>query len=197
MDLFIPPSPAAGVDRFGRQFKNWREWNNAKDFLKNLDIEFNPKNLFCVQPDPPDVVYEEIRLEIKEIMDEGRKRHDEVKDEIAKHGRTLPYVSNPQRLLFDLLPLDAAYLILKNLDSYELTQKYKSSFKANTDLLFYINKKYHHFDDGEMPSPAIFEKYGWRSISCIVRSDVSIIFHTSTNAPPLLKDRVGKYFETS
>ena len=140
MDLFIPPSPAAGVDRFGRQFKNWREWNNAKDFLKNLDIEFNPKNLFCVQPDPPDVVYEEIRLEIKEIMDEGRKRHDEVKDEIAKHGRTLPYVSNPQRLLFDLLPLDAANLILKNLDSYELTQKYKSPFKANTDLLFYINK---------------------------------------------------------
>lgn len=196
MDLFIPAPPAVGVDRFGREFKNWREWNNAKDFLKNLAIEFNPTNLFCVRPDPPDVVYGEIRLEIKEIMDEGRRRHDEVKEEIAKHGQTLPYASNPQGLIFDLQPLDVAKLIVKNLDSYDSKEKYKDSFKEKTDILFYINIKYHHFDEGEMPSSAIFEKYGWRSICCVVRSDVSIIFHASANAPTLLRDRTSKYFET-
>ena len=199
MDYFIPEGPAAGVDRFGRNFKSWREWNNAQDFLRNLNIEFNQDSLFCIASDRPDVIYGKIQFEIKEIMDEGRKRHDEVKKEIATHGRTLPFVPNPNKLLFDIFPADAADLVRKNLELYDTEEKYNNkynrNFKSETDILFYINKRHHFFDDGEMPSPIIFEKYGWRSISCVIGSAVSIIFYAGAHAPALLKDRANKYFE--
>ena len=198
MDFFIPEAPVAGIDRFGRKFKNWREWKNTKDFLENLDEYLDIEKLFCTREDPPDVVYEDLRFEVKEILDEGRKRHDEVKREIGKHGHTLPFVSNPDRIIFDLRPKDAADLVIKKLELYESKKaKYSPTLKCNIDILFYINKKHHFFADDDFPNTEIFAKFGWRSVSCVIGSNVSIIFHANANAPVFLQDRAGRYFEKS
>ena len=117
MEFFVPEPPTPGIDRFGQKFKSWREWNNAKDFLFNIDSGLNLEALFCSKEDPPDVIFEDLRIEVKEIMDKGRKRHDEVKLEIAKYGHTLPFVSNPTGIMIYLNPEDAANLVVSELSS--------------------------------------------------------------------------------
>ncbi len=190
MKKFIPEGPTEGVDRFGRKFKNWREWNNTKDFLSNLPIKVDYSDIFCVDPDPPDTVYKGARFEVKEIMDEGRRRHDEVKKEIAKYGRTLPFVSNPNGLFYDICPNDAANMAIKELEKYE--NKYKE--KSQIDFLFYINKKHHFFLEGELNKNPIFENFGWRSVSCVIGSGTSIVFYASPEAPDFLKLCAEQYF---
>lgn len=59
-------------------------------------------------------------------------------------------------------------------------------------MLFYVNKLAHWFDDGPMPDPAQFAEYGWRSVSALVESGVSLVFYASTGAPKFLQDNCGR-----
>lgn len=185
-----PPNKELGDDLFARQFKPWREWHNAVHFLTNLHIGVNDAQVFCSPQDPPDVIYQDAAFEIKEIMDEGRRRHDEVKQ--ARQKALLK--DKPQdftlRPVIDLLPIDAGWLVLKQLDA--LAERYQEDVKARTDMLFYVNKLAHWFDDGPMPEPEQFAKYGWRSVSAVVASDVSLVFYASFDAPQFLQDNCGQ-----
>lgn len=184
-----PPERELGDDLFSRRFKNWREWHNTVNFLTNLHIGVDDAQVFCSPKDPPDVLFQGAAFEIKEIMDEGRRRHDEVKQ---AHQKSMQ--KNKQdftlRSVIDLLPADAGRLVTDQLDA--LTERYMSDMKTRTDVLFYINKLDHWFDDGPMPSADLFEHYGWRSVSVVIASDVSIVFHADNAAPQFLQDNVGK-----
>lgn len=79
---------------------------------------------------------------------------------------------------------------MDQLDS--LTERYLADVKDRTDVLFYINKKDHWFDDGSMPRAELFERYGWRSVSVVIKSRVSIVFQAAKSAPQFLQDNVGK-----
>ena len=52
---YVPTPPAIEDDCFARSFKNWREWRNAVDFIKNLDVEFDESEVLSLVVDPPDV----------------------------------------------------------------------------------------------------------------------------------------------
>ena len=185
-----PPSKELGDDLFSRQFKPWREWQNAVHFLTNLHIGINDAQVFCSPKDPPDVIYQDAAFEIKEIMDEGRRRHDESKQARQKSLKKTRPEDFRRRFVTDLLPVDAGLLALEKLDA--LAERYEADVKACTDMLFYINKRDHWFDDGPMPTSEQFAKYGWRSVSAVVASDVSLVFYASADAPKFLQDNCSQ-----
>lgn len=185
-----PPERELGDDLFSGRFKNWREWQNTVDFLTNLHIGVDNSQVFCSPKDPPDVLFQSAAFEIKEIMDSGRRRHDEIKRALRKSVQENKKQDWTLRPVIDLLPADAGRLVMEQLDT--LAPRYLASVKNQMDLLFYINKLEHWFDDGPMPSSELFEHYGWRSVSVLISSNVSIVFHTDNSAPQFLQDNVGK-----
>lgn len=185
-----PPEPELGDDRFSRKFKPWREWQNTVDFLTNLHIGVDDGQVFCSPQDPPDVLYKGAAFEIKEIMDKGRRRHDEVKQARQRSLKCKDRDNFARRPIIDLLPVDVGELIMVQLGL--LNERYRADVKASTDMLFYINKLNHWFDDGPMPSATLFEYYGWRSVSAVIGSNVSIVFQACNSAPQFLQDNLSK-----
>jgi len=185
-----PPAQELGEDPFSRQFKPWREWHNAVHFLTNLHIGMDDAQVFCSPLDPPDVIYQDAAFEIKEIMDEGRRRHDEVKQARQQALQKAKPQDFTLRPVIDLLPADAGRLVLEQLDA--LAERYQAEVKGRTDMLFYINKQNHWFDSGPMPDPALFAKYGWRSVSAVIAGNESLVFYASSDAPKFLQDNCGQ-----
>jgi len=185
-----PPDPELGDALFSRKFKHWREWHNAVGFLTNLHIGMDEAQVFCNPQDPPDVLYQGVAFEIKEIMDEGRRRHDEVKQARKNALQHKDRANFTQASVIALLPEDAGRLIVAQLEG--MAGRYHASVKSRTDLLFYVNKLEHWFDDGPMPSANLFEPYGWRSVSALIASGVSIVFYANASAPRFLQDNLGK-----
>lgn len=183
-----PPEPELGDDRFSRDFKNWREWNVAVQFLSNLHIGVDESEVFCCPNDPPDILYKDGRFETKEIMDKGRRRHDEVKAARSSERQSGGKPKFRSASVIDLTPQDAGSLVI---DEMKGLSRYQEEIRAKTDLLFYINKLDHWFDDGPMPSTSLFSLYGWRSVSAVVASSTSIVFHAVEDAPTFLRDNAG------
>jgi Putative endonuclease, protein of unknown function (DUF1780) len=53
------------------------------EFLKNIDIDFQPDEVVPQAYDPPDFIFRNASFEVKEILDRGRRRHDEYKDALS------------------------------------------------------------------------------------------------------------------
>ncbi|RYF78582.1 MAG: hypothetical protein EOO29_19315 [Comamonadaceae bacterium] len=187
---FIPDPPGPDDDRFARAFKPWREWNVAVNFLTNLHCGADESSVFCLAMDPPDVVFSSARFEVKEILDPGRRRHDEVKAAKAKKG---PPARDRARLYTpkDLTPEGVAVLVDQELQQMAGRGRYTESQRREMDLLFYVNMLQHWFEHGEMPSPQSFEAYGWRSVSAVVSTQTSIVFHANADAPSFLVENAG------
>jgi hypothetical protein len=72
------------VQFFSSSNKAARERWVVLEFLLNLGLEVAEDGLVSVTDDPPDVLYSECRFEVKEILDPGRRRHQEFKHALAK-----------------------------------------------------------------------------------------------------------------
>lgn len=188
-----PPEPALGDDRFSRKFKNWREWNVAVNFLTNLHIGVDDSKVLCCPDDPPDVLFQDARFEVKEILDKERRRHDEVKarlnQAITSKTAKRPLRDDRYPCAVDLTPEDAGLLILGELQSLS---RYPQHVRAETDLLFYINKLHHGFEEGLVPAAQKFAPYGWRSVSAVIDSQTSIVFSAADQAPHFLQVNLGR-----
>ncbi|WP_398493797.1 DUF1780 domain-containing protein [Variovorax sp.] len=187
---FIPDPPDEDDDRFSRTFKSWREWNVAVNFLTNLHFGVDEAEVFSLQQDPPDVFCRGACFEVKEIMDPGRRRHDEVK--ATKLRRQLGQASTPKARysVEDLTPTDVGALVLAELHRLD-EKRYLLQQRTAIDLLFYVNKLEHWFENGAMPSPRLFASHGWRSVSAVVATQQSLVFHTLPGAPAFLVENTG------
>src|SRR5688500_12605280 len=76
---------------FSAEAKPERERWVAVEFLTNLGMKFEAGEVLSSQTDPPDIVFRDAAFEIKEIMDVGKKRHDEYKEALrrAEQARTV------------------------------------------------------------------------------------------------------------
>lgn len=188
---YVPTPPGPDDDRFARSFKNWREWRNAVDFINNLQFEFDESEVLSLAVDPPDVVFRDARFEVKEIMDPGRRRHDE-----AKEGRAYAKANGGQARLVqytpkDLTPQRIGHLVTQALDELATKDRYTYEQRSGIDLLFYVNKLEFWFESGDMPDSIAFEPYGWRSVSAIFATQQSMTFHARRGAPDFLIQNVG------
>ncbi|MGO9613130.1 MAG: DUF1780 domain-containing protein [Dissulfurispiraceae bacterium] len=179
------------VEYFSSKNKRERERWVCIEFLKNIGITFDERDVVSPDDDPPDVVFRDARFEIKDVLDPGRRRHAEYKVELQKALET----SDPQDLLRqftpkDITPLQVGERILSELK--RLNDHYAPSVRANLDLLFYVNLIEHSLKVGPMPTMATFSPFGWRSISALSGSGwVSLVFFAPAGAPSFLHSGVG------
>lgn len=179
----------ASVDFFSPDRKTERELWDCEAFLSNLNVSFETTELLPQEDDPPDVVFRDARFETKEILDPGRRRHQEYKDALAKAR----LAKDPKELLEDyhpqyLTPDEIAALVQAELDG--LVNRYEPRLLPTLDLFFYVNLKSHSIEPGPIPDAVRFANYGWRSISAFIRWGGLVLF-AAPAAPEFIRERVG------
>lgn len=182
---------AESVEFFRAGNKSERERWVARAFLINLALSFADDELIAVD-DPPDVRFRDANFEIKEILDEGRRRHQEYKEGLEEAIRATAPSDLVRPVTFNELAISRVYeLILQDAKAFA-TQKYPLEVRRNLDLLFYVNL-IHTFEFVETPFPDVtaLSSLGWRSVS-FVKGYRSCVLMATGNAPNFFRNAVGR-----
>ena len=169
-----------------------RERRTCAAFLRCLGINFTPKEIVSVKTDPPDVTFRSAHFEVVEVLDEGRKRHDEWKSE---HQRRLtaeglddlvePYRPPEPTPFADILNLIINALAKKS-------ARYGETVCLELDALVYVNLLSNVLDPkSPIPNSDELPVQGWRSVSMIMPL-YSHVFLARESAPQILRDLVGE-----
>jgi hypothetical protein len=172
------------VEFFSSANKPQRERITCIDFLCNLALPFAESEVVSSADEPPDVVFRSARFEIKEILDQGRRRHDEYRAaleraESATRASDLLEQFTPE----DITPAQVGELVLGELD--RVGSKYPPALRRGLDALCYVNLQKHFLVPGPMPSAAAFADRGWRSVSALIGWS-SFVFHSFADGPEFL-----------
>ena len=163
----------------------------VNSFIENLRIEFTPEEIISPDDDPPDVVFRDARFEVKEIMDEGRERHREYKEELER----VKTITDPKDLLKLFRPktMTIQEVYERCVGRVEfLKNKYDQKTKSSLDLLLYVNLvDVMGLTEKPFPNAKQLFTSGWRSIS-FVKGQRSCCFYAHTSAPKFIKDAVGR-----
>jgi hypothetical protein len=170
---------------FSNPQKAERERCVVRAFLRFLGVAFQEDDLKVSQREPIDVAVFEAKFQITEVLDQGRKRHEEYRKRLAE----LENVSNGDpceigwknptsigwgelaRLIEGVLGKKTAYQDIDLLVHIALGQKF-------------LNVKFKPTDLTKIASS------GWRSVS-FVFPPYSIVLYASDLAPDFLKANVG------
>lgn len=181
----------ASVAFYSPQNKTERELWVANAFLRNLGMLIPPNKLIASDMDPPDVVFEDAKFEIKEILDVGRCRHAEYKQEL-KEVRSSDSTAKAFRSFRPKdIHISQVYELCRT-EAEKLVSKYSVGTRRDLDLLFYVNLR-HVVDIIAEPFPSVLAiaGYGWRSIS-FVKGRRSCCFFADHSAPFFLLNVVGR-----
>lgn len=192
-DEFIEERIAAleeSVEYFGSANKAERERWVVQAFLENMNVQYAERDVVSPNQDPPDVIALGGFFEVKEILDPGRKRHKEYKDELER----VKLITVPQDLLTSFRPKDSSITEIYQqclTEAEKLNSKYAPRDRESMDLLFYVNLE-HIFGMDEEPYPDVSEiqNCGWRSVS-FVKGQIACCFCATENAPDWLCEAVG------
>jgi hypothetical protein len=159
-------------------------------FVENLRIPYSQSEIISPDDDPPDVEFRDARFEIKEILDPGRRRHDEYKQELER-ARSL---TNPKELLKMFTPKDSSleeiYRLCEQV-ALSLDNKYPKAVRSKLDLLLYVNlTDVMYVTEQPYPDTSALASSGWRSVS-FVMGQRSCCFYASNDAPSFIQQAVG------
>lgn len=176
---------------FSNKMKRERERMVCRAFLRCAGIHFTEAEIIVSADEPPDVVFDSARFEIRELLDEGRKRGDEWAQEAERvekakdiEGVSRPVPSPEQIKLEELIRLVAAALRDKSI-------RYGNEC-GRLDALVYVNLH----ETFLAPSSTVvgveaLEAHGWRSVS-IVFIPYAVVLAATSTAPGFLCERVGQ-----
>lgn len=180
-------------------FSNTEKLNREKWVVRRLlrafRIDFQEEEMTGAE-EPMDVSFRDVKFQVKEILDEGRRRTDKFKAKLETAKSAKDY----SELLEHYTPIDISFSeIVRRCYDYAgtllLQSKYGPRECKNIDLLCYFNWLDHHVVPPiEVPS----QEVGFRSLS-IVSNRYCAVAYASAYAPRLLRDNVGsamEYFET-
>ena len=106
------------VRYFSDERRHDRESWIIYSFLENIGLQFVDEEIITPLSDPPDVTFRDSQFEIKEILDPGRRRHLEFKEQLRKSIST----NDPDDLISvcnfisDISPQDILQLIEKDME---------------------------------------------------------------------------------
>ena len=166
-----------------------RELWVAREFLKNLGINFSEEELVSPPEDPPDVLFRSAQFEIKDVVD--YPRHAEAKREL----RIAQDAEKPGDLIEPCIGRDITYTEVVNLIEEKAGHlKYAPSARPNLDLLFYICLDSPHAFIAKPRKPLEgLASLGYRSISLLMGRS-SIVLVASSNTPEILRSRAESVF---
>jgi hypothetical protein len=163
------------------------------NFLTALGLQFDTDEVVAQTNDPPDVMFRGNCFEVKEILDAGRRRHDEYRNAFAKAKAAKTVDTLCDAIIKEVTPQDITPMEIGNLISGELlglVSKYEPQFRATLNLVFYVNLQDRFLTDGPMPASAKFASFGWRSISVLI-GQRALRFFANWDAPNYLCKKVG------
>lgn len=179
-------------------FSNTEKLNREKwvvrRLLQALRVQFKEEELTEAQ-EPVDVAFRDAGFQVKELLDEGRRRTDEFKKKLE----AVKSAKDCSELLEHYTPTDISFSeIVRRCFLYAETLlkqvKYGPRECKNIDLVCYFNWLDHHVVPPiEVPKMGV----GFRSLS-IVSNRYCAVACASPDAPALLRDNVGEateYFE--
>ena len=180
---------ARSVEYFDSKNRAERERWVCREFVHNLNIRARKGSFKSPPDDPPDVLYRGCQFEVKEILDDERRRHDEYKDMLEKAWEA----TDPSELLKSyspkfITPIQLGSKVLAKVDA--LSRKYEPRLKQSLDLVFYVNLLETSLEEGPMPAQSDFVRAGWRSVSALMGWG-SLVFHARRAAPRLLRAAAG------
>lgn len=160
---------AESVEYFRSANKSERERWVVREFLMNLGLTLTEAEIQTPSQDPPDVLFRDANFEIKEILSDGRRRHQEYKEGLQKAHKA----TSPSELVEMYTPRDVAvfdvcagvYVEAKKLADV----KYAVNTRKTLDLLFYVNlTDVSGLRETPFPDAAPIDKLGWRSVSFLM-----------------------------
>jgi Putative endonuclease, protein of unknown function (DUF1780) len=163
------------------------------DFLTNIGLRFEAHEVIPQTDDPPDVIFRGASFEVKEILDAGRRRHDEYRKSLAKAKAAKTLQNLYAAVVKEVTPQDITPVEIGSFISGELTSlafRYEPQFRATLNLVFYVNLVSHILKDGSIPDAAHFAQFGWRSVSVLI-GQRALVFHANSDAPNYLREKVG------
>jgi len=168
-----------------------REIYAVRTLLQHLGIEHDPNEIRPEPAEPPDINFRDARFEIKEMLDEGRRRHDEYRKKLeralrATSAREVMEQYTPTDLTFDEINGRLVEIL------HDTSKHYAATVINQLDLLVYANLLHRVVAlDSRVPNSSSFAGYGWRSVSA-VRGSMACVFFARADAPDFLRSRVGK-----
>jgi len=181
------------VDFFSGNKKKDREKWVVKQFLNNFHIKFKETEIEISSEEPPDIIFSDARFEIKEILDEDRKRHKEYKEALEKAKNTTKVSDlferfSPQETTIQ----NIAELIEQKLNEYildsELYPKIDMLFYVNLQDIFFVKNSAYSFLDKKL-----WQK--WRSVSMVENGKINFVFWARDNASDFIKSNSGKFIK--
>lgn len=169
------------VDFFGSQDKFTREKWVVSEFLTNLSIPFFEEDIIPGS-DPPDIIFKDANFEVKEILDKGRRRHEEYKAALARaYTETDPAALTEEYLPRSISIDEVSSLVLAQ--AADLAKnKYPLQVRREMDLICYVNLKHVIKTVGTpFPDACEFGKLGFRSI-CFLHHQTSGILWVDQGA---------------
>ena len=176
-------------------FSNPEKLNREKwvvrRLLHALKVAFREEEMTGAE-EPVDVSFRDARFQVKEMLDEGRRRTDEFKNKLEKVRSAKEY----KDLLEHYTPIDISFTeVVGRCYGYAKTllsqSKYGRRECKSIDLLIYFNWLDPHIIP---PTEVSNEEIGFRSLS-IVSNSYCAVAYASIDAPKLLRDNVGRVLE--
>lgn len=178
--------------RFYRPGNQWEldSWV-VKSFLTNLGEKFEETELVQPVQEPPDVQFRTANFEIKELLNPGRRRHQEYKYllEQAKSGTSIEELGTGYRQRS--IKLSELLVYLQQIGK-KYAARYSKGVMAALDLLIYVNLKGAHGleKDCSLKSP-VLESQEWRSVSFVKGIEAGVIC-AQEGAPELIRKQTHK-----
>lgn len=183
---------AESVEFFRASNKPERERWVVREFLTNLGLEYADAEVLSPDQDPPDVKFRDADFEIKEILSEGRRRHQEYKEGLQKALEA----TSPSDLVEMYTPRDVTvfdvcagvYVEAKRLAE----TKYAADTRAGLDLLFYVNlSDVSGLRETPFPDLTPVDSLGWRSVSFLM-GHRSCTLSVAAAAPSFLRNALRR-----
>jgi hypothetical protein len=177
---------------FSSRKKPDRERSVCAAFLRCLGIKFKVTDLVINETDPPDIYFDAANFEIKEYLDDDRRRHEECKKflEKLKTAKRLSDLIEPYNPLQPLTIKEVCDRVTNFIEDY--ARNYGNKVCSTLDLMVYFNLNGYYLDDKDFSGDLSgMMKQGWRSVS-IVSNSMAYIFFASESAPVFLRNAVGK-----
>src|SRR5262249_41807593 len=140
----------------------------VRQFLSHLPISFCEGEVYSLpQHSKVDVGFRHARFQVKEIVDDGTRRGDEIK----AMWRRVQVASRLEEIVgpcsaYDIPPPIKGYELVRDRAS-QLAGKYKE-YRLTLDLLFYVTRTRTSPIRAAEVNRGDLELLGWRSVSCLM-----------------------------
>ena len=161
----------------------------VEHFLRALGIEFDASEIKRPPQDPPDQTFRDAAFEVKEILDDGRRRGDEYKKQLARARAAKSFDELTDQVAPEDITIAALYSMVMAKTKRLATTKYVNARdRASLDLLFYVDlQNAWALLDGSRPSVEPLVAEGWRSVSFLFGGLTAGVIVVTDAAPSFLK----------